>query len=387
MKTCLAFALRLSSLLLLPALVFAQDGAAPDSLKARVQSVETWARKMEGALRNNRPKDVEGFLDLDAIIAATIEGIEVDDKAVLRGFRSGLKSSLGTVSNTLWQQWTANQPTFKQVVVVAGEPAARFRFCGENGISILDLRLNRDGDTWRVCDVYNHAFGLGMVDNMRSAAVLMLKNLDSSVIARLFGASKVSRKDNTRIADMTRKIRQGDFRGAVAVHAKLSDTMKQTSMVTALHVQALSMIDGETDAYVAALEDAAKRFPAPQFRLTLVDAHFLKGQWDEGLACLDECMKAVGRDAALLTLRAMLNFAAKRTAAAVADLNEAMALEPDCEYMLSSGLDVWIAAEDWKAVAKAITRLEKTGEYDFKGAISGEEWGGFHKSPESKPWR
>ncbi|MFN3239930.1 MAG: tetratricopeptide repeat protein [Planctomycetota bacterium] len=358
----------------------------PDAAAVR-QSVEAWARTFEKALREDQPDEVEGFLDVEAIMDATLDGVEVDNASVLKGFRAGMKGSMGTANRTLWTQWAASQPKFKQVLLIDGKPSARFRFCGENGISILDLRLRKDGDTWRVADVYNHAFGLGMVDQMRSTAALMLKGLDAGVIARLFGAEGVSPKDGSRVADMTRKMRQGDYQGAMAVYARLSKAMQQTQMVTALHVQSLSMIESESDAYVAALEDAARRFPAPQFRLTLIDAHFLKERWDAAVGCIDDCMKAVGRDAVLLTLRALMLLQADRKADAIADLKEAVSLEPDCEYVLSTGLDVWLAAKDWKAVANAIRKLEATGEYDFKGQLQGEQWAGFAAAEESKPWR
>jgi len=362
----------------------AEQGKAVDK---QLQSAEAWARKFETALRKDRPKDVEGFLDLDAILAGVLDGVKVDNQAMLDGFEQGMRSSMGQASSTLWAQWRDSQPKFKKMLVVDGKPSARFRFSGDNGISIVDLRLVQAKGEWRIGDVYNHAFGLGMVAQMRSTAALMLKGLDAGVIARMFGAAEVSPKDGSRVADMARRLRQGDFKGAIAVHAKLSKKMRETPMVTALQLQAMSMIEGNEDDYVAALEAAAKRFPAPQFRLTLIDAHFLKERWDAGIACIDECMKAVDRDAVLLSLRAAMQLQAKRMQGAIADMNEAMSLEPDCEFALSTGLDIWLAAEDWKAVRDAIVKLEKTGNYDFKGAIGSEQWAGFRAAPESKPWR
>ena len=383
-----SLASRLSPLLLLPPVLLAQADPPGESLQESLKSAEAWALTLEAALRDDRPDEVEDFLDFEAIMDAAIEGwgTSEKDRVALEDFRAGMESSVGTMESSLWSQWRS-QPKLKQVLLVEGELSARFRFCDDDGISIIDMRLRRDGRDWRVVDIFNHAFGLGMVDELRNTAALMLENQNAGWIARVLGGKGISQRDLSYATKMAEKCREGDFRGAIAAHAKLKGAIKETPMVTAAHIQALSMVEEEVDAYLTALEDAAKRFPAPQFRLSLIDAHILKGNWDAAVACIDECMDAIGRDAALLSTRALIELQANRNARGVADMEEALLLEPECEFAVANGLDIWLAVEDWAAVARALSTLESIGDYNFKGSLFGEEWAGFRAAPESEPWR
>ena len=362
---------------------------APD--KATLQSAEAWAKQFEAALHNDQPGEVEVLLEVDMFLEALLNGIKVKDNKVLEGFRKDMRLELERnpelFGSSLWTACVSSQPKFKKILVVDGKPTARFRLTGDDGITFFDLRLVQRGDTWRLYDYYNHALGLSFLDLIRSTAMLALKGLDAGILARLFGAPYLSAKDLSRLTDMMTKIRQEDFQGAVAIHSRITEGFKKTSLITTVHLTALARIESENDAYAQALEDAARRFPAPKFRLMLVDAHILKERWDAAIASLDEVIKAIGRDAALLATRSWILVQDGRTAEAIADINEAMTLEPDCEYMWLTGLEAWLAAEDYKAVAKAITKLEETGNYDYKGVLVEELWAGFRAAPESKPWR
>ena len=365
----------------------AQAATARAAEAAPQQSAEAWARSFETALRSKRFDGFADFLDADAIVKTALNGITVKKESVLRDFERGMSSSLRAGNRHLLMQWSASEPTFKELLVRDGQPFARFRFCGEAGLSFIDLRLARKGDEWRVIDMINHSYGLGMVDQARSTAAVMLQGLDASVLERLFGTKGMSSKDVGLMGVMTKKLRQGDFVGVVSAYAKISEATRKLPVVTAMHLQALSMLEDKAKEYVEALESAAKRFPAPQFRLTLIDAHFFRENWPAGIACIDECLKTMGPDAVLLTLRSVMLQKNEQNERARADLKEALRLEPDCEYVVSTGLDVWLALEDWKSVAHALRKLEKTGKYDFKGVLTDEYWAGFRKAPESKPWR
>jgi tetratricopeptide (TPR) repeat protein len=113
----------------------------------------------------------------------------------------------------------------------------------------------------------------------------------------------------------------------------------------------------------------------------------LDKQYDKAVGCLDAFMQALEKDAALLTLKSLIQHAGGDVAAARASLQEALELEPDCVYARAKGLDVLLAAKDYRAVRDSMIFLEKKGGYHFKGAMTGPVWDDFKKSPESAPWR
>ncbi len=351
----------------------------------QIASVEAFARQLVEDLTAQRIDAVIAVFDRDAIVGAVLDGIDMNDanrEAMRKGMENGIDGSLRQVA----AEWYAGAPKWKRILVTDGRPNARFRFTGASGLSIVDFVLVPHGTSWRVVDFHNRALGLSLVDQVRQSIATMLGDAGGGVLARLFGSTGISAADTANIAEMMKARARGDFAAALAAHAKLPKTVQDTSLVTTVHVQCLASGE-DTAAYVAALEAAAKRFPAPMFRFSLIDAHFLKRDWKKAIACVDECMQTVERDAALLAMRALLQLQSGDAPGAHKTLREAMQLEPDCEYALLNGLDVWLAVKDWAAVRDAMVALEKTGKYQFRGQIGDDAWAEFRKAPESEPWR
>jgi len=351
----------------------------------QLASAEAFARQLVEDLIAQRTDAVIAVFDRDAIVSAVLDGIDAknaDVEALRKGMENGIDGSLRDVA----AEWYASAPKWKRIVVTDGQPSARFRFTGPSGLSIVDLALVPHGTSWRVADFHNRALGLSLVEQVRQSVATMLGDAGGGVLARIFGNTGLSAADAKNVADMMAARARGDFAGALAAHAKLPKAVQDTSLVTTVFVQCLSQGE-DTGAYVAALEAAAKRFPAPMFRFTLIDAHFLKKDWKKAIACVDECMLLVERDAAMLALRAQLQMQSGDVPGAHKTLREAMQLEPDCEYALANGLDVWLAVKDWAAVRDAMVALEKTGKYQFRGQIDDDLWAEFRKAPESERWR
>jgi len=274
----------------------------------------------------------------------------------------------------------------KRLLTVDGQPFARVRFAGEQGITILDLELIRRGDGFAFRGFHNRTIGVSVLEEMRNMAVIVTAKQSAGLLARLFGAESLSAADVDNLLEMNMAFQRGEFDKAKARHDKLSKMLRESSMVTAMHLQILANGTDE-DAYVAALENAVARFPAPKFRMTMVDAHFLRQRWKEAVRCVDEAMQGIERDAVLLTLRATIELQGGDVAAARKSTAEAMALEPDTLYVLTASLDVLLAAKDWATLAATLQTLEKTGKFDFHGKIEDDAWAEFRKQPESKPWQ
>jgi len=284
-------------------------------------------------------------------------------------------------------QWIEQAPTFKRILVRDGVLHARFRFVDDDeGIAIVDYRL-QDGEAGlRITDMHNQSSGMGMVEQMRQAVIPAFASRDMGLLARLIHGPDVSAADVRTFGELSAAFGQGDSAAALAAYAKLPAALRDTAMATSMHITSL-LRSGDEEAYAAALKAAGARFPAPLFRFGLVDVHALEQDYPAAVACVDEFMAAVERDAALLALRALLVLQAGDTPAAHATLREALALEPDCEYAHVTGLDVLLAAGDHAAVRDSLEFLEGLGTYSFEGQLDDPIWAGFREAPESRPWR
>jgi tetratricopeptide (TPR) repeat protein len=370
-----------------PTTIRAQEPAAKVAAptKEQIASAEAFARQFESDLAEGRIEKVLGTFHREAILDAILEGLEGKADA-LADFREGLEKGLDSSLEQVTREWQDSAPKWKRILVVDGRIHARFRFAGPSGLSIIDLALVPDGASWRILDFDNRALGIRLVEQTRQTVAMMMGELGAGILARLFGDGGLSQADVKNMRAMSAARNRGDHAAALTAHGKLPKVVRDTALVTAMHVQCLAMGE-DTTTYAAVLEDAAKRFPAPLFRFTLVDAHILKQEWAKAIACVDECMLAIERDAAILTLRAILQQHSGDLEGARKTLAEAMQLEPDCVYALVNGLDVLLAAKDWVAVRDAMKALEKTGKYDFRGNLDDELWSEFKKAPESEPWR
>ncbi|HEX6812551.1 MAG TPA: hypothetical protein VF384_13075 [Planctomycetota bacterium] len=357
----------------------------PEFTAEQLASATAFANKFEQALRAGEIDACLAAWDRDAIAEAVCKGLQTDAKKLAEAkesARAGMDKSLPA----LFEHWKNDVPKAKRALVADGALLARFRFADEQGISIIDLELAPTADGWKVVDFHNRTLGVSYVEQARQTILPALASLDRGFLSRLFGSNAVKPKDLEACSKLASDQLKGDYQAVLAGYSKLPAALQDTGGVRSIYLGALGQA-GDEKQYIAELERAAAQFPAPMFRFMLVDAYFLSKQWDKTIALLDEFIAAVEQDAALLTLRANVLLQAGRVAEALAVVREAQKLEPDCEYMHNAGLDVLLAAKEWKAVRASIEFLEKTGKFKFRGALEGEQWAEFRQQPESEPWR
>lgn len=376
-----------ASTLLAPAGAQSQEPLPSDLAKWRKEDVakaEAFAQKFLDDLAGESPHEALVAFDFEAMLDIVFDGIGTDEERA--EMRTGARS---TMDQALLQTLTMvahGDRKLKRLLMVDGQPFARVRFAGAQGITILDLELVRRGDGFAFRGFHNRTIGVSVLEEMRNMAVIVTARQSAGLLARLLGTDSVSAADVDNLLEMNQAFQHGEFDKAKTRHDKLSKALRESSLVTALHLQILANGTDE-DAYVAALESAVARFPAPKFRMTMLDAHFLRRRWKDAIRCVDEAMQGIERDAVLLTLRATIQLQSGDVAAARQSTAEAMALEPDCLYVLATSLDVLLAAKDWATLAATMQTLEKTGKYDFHGKLEDDVWAEFRKQPEAKPWQ
>jgi len=364
------------------------DGAPPTDLakwsKEDVAKAEAFVRKFLDDLASESPHGALEAFDFEAMLDIVFDGIGTNEERA--EMRKGARSTMDQALLQTLTMVAQEDRKLKRLLMVDGQPCARVRFAGQQGITILDLELVRRGDGFAFRGLNNRTIGVSVLAEMRNMAVIVTARKSSGMLARLLGTDSVSAADVDNLLEMNLAFQRGEFDKAKGRHDKLSKTLQESSLVTALHLQILAN-GADEGAYVTALESAVARFPAPKFRMTMLDAHFLRRRWKEAIRCVDEAMQGIERDAALLTLRATIQLQSGDVAAARQSTAEAMALEPDCRYVLARSLDVLLAAKDWATLAATMQTLEKTWKYEFRGKLEGEVWAEFRKQPEAKPWR
>jgi tetratricopeptide (TPR) repeat protein len=353
-----------------------------------VQSqAERFGHDLESAIRQRQLPPLKAAFDTGAIVDGICEGVHANSQK-LNQFKSGLERGMRSGVDQIAGIWTKDDVKFKRVVLYRGDLAARFRLLNEtSGISIIDLvlRTNRQGKL-AIANFCNHALGYDLVDQSRQLTGPMLAELDKTFLERLLDGPAVSQESMLKFAAMNQKLRAGDSAGVIAAYKELPPSLQQTMAATAIYISALQRSD-DTASYKAALKEAAVRFKAVNFQFMLVDVYMMDKEYDQAVKCVDIFMGALEKDAALLTLKSILQNAKGDIPAARATLREAFELEPDCAYAHSKGLDVLLAATDFPAVRDSLLFLEKTGRYNFKENLNDKVWVEFKKAPESAPWR
>ena len=353
-----------------------------------VQSqAERFGRDLESAIRQRQLPALKAAFDTGAIVDGICDGVHANSQQ-LNQFKSGLERGMRSGVDQIAGIWTEDDVKFKRVVLYRGELAARFRLLNEtSGISLIDLvlRTNRQGKL-AIANFCNHALGYDLVDQSRQLTGPMLAEMDKTFLERLLDGPAVSRESMLKFGEMNQKLRAGDSAGVIAAYKELPPSLQQSMAATAIYISALQRSDN-TAAYKTALKQAAARFKAVNFQFMLVDVYMMDKEYDQAVKCVDIFMQALEKDAALLTLKSILQNAKGDVPAARATLHEALELEPDCAYAHSKGLDVLLAAKDFPAVRDSMLFLEKTGRYNFKENLNDEVWAEFKKAPESAPWR
>jgi len=273
-------------------------------------------------------------------------------------------------------------------VLYKGSPAARFRFAGKGGVSLVDLvlRKNSQGKV-RIVNLCNHAMGYDMMEQSRQTAAPMLAEMDKGFLQRLVNKPDISPADVKQFGELSKRFGSQDFAGVVSAYKGLPAGLKETMPATVMHILALQNLHDD-NAYKQALKEAGKRFKkSASFQFMLVDAHYLDKEYDQAIECIDNFMQAVEQDAALLTLKSLMLKAKGDIQGAQTVLSEAFKLEPDCIYAHSNGVDILLAAKDFAGVRDSLILLEEKGGYAFKNAMSDPVWKEFKKAPESARWR
>ncbi len=386
---CIATLIGGLSLITLSGPARAQDSAQTEQAPRWSARQLALAEAFAGALQESLVAGNQGaFLrawDPAVIARAVCKDVQADEQS-LANLRASLERAAGEARASWFADWRQNDVRYKRLVMGDEKLFARFRLIRDGGISFLDIEMESNGGKWRAVGFRNLALGSNLIDTLRQMALPTIEKVDASYATRVFVGAETAEINAESLGQLIEHRRTGNHRGVVAVCRKMPAKVRELAMVTAIYADALATL-GETDAFVEVIEQAVARFPAPLFRIALVDTYLAKKQWKKAGRCVDEFMLGVDEDAALLALRAAIEVAGGEIPSAHTTIRRALTLEPKCEYVCAQGIEVLLAAKDWAGVRDCIKELERTGKFDFRGHLEGELWSGFLAASESTPWR
>lgn len=358
-----------------------------DAPEAERTAMDAFARKLEKDLKDGNSAAAKASFDLPGMMDSVLVGVNAKGSGIDQ-FRTGMNQGLRQSLDFVLKMWMDQDVTYKHLVVHEGKLKPRFRLSSDStGIAIVDFSVRTDSTgKLGIVDFYNQALGTSMIEQTRQASLPILNELDQSFLQRVLGKPSTAVKDIESYGKLAEKFRQQDFKGAITLYEALPAEMKTNVAVNAMYLSALQQ-SGDDEGYKKALKEAAAVHKSANFQFMLVDLYFLEKNYDKAIECLDTFMAAVEKDAALLTLKGLLQMAKGDNATATTTLREGLALEPSCHYAHSKGLDIFLAAQDFESAASSMKYLETTGKYDFKSSMSDPVWADFLKSTASQPWR
>ena len=349
--------------------------------------LEQLAAKLEQSLLEEDLAAFKACFDQEAMLEEILLGVTASGKN-FEAFKKGMRVGINKTLSSLAETWIGQETKYKGIVTSLNRPAIRFRFIGEEGgIAFIDfVSVRKRGGQYAVANIYNQSVGFDVAAQVRQTALPLLADLDKNLIQRILDKPQLKLSEVQQFGEFSKSFSQGDYDACIQQFPKLPEPLKNTLSARVIHFSALQKT-GDMDGYRQALKLTAAQFKQTSFEFMLVDVYFLEKKYSQAIQCLDNFSKAIGPDSALLTLRACMVHADGQVAQAKESLSQALALEPECAFAHSRGIDLLLAAQDFKAVRNSMQILEAKAGYDFKGNLTDEVWKDFLKAPESAPWR
>jgi tetratricopeptide (TPR) repeat protein len=175
---------------------------------------------------------------------------------------------------------------------------------------------------------------------------------------------------------------QADPKGALAVYQSLPEVLKTDKNALMFRIQAASLVDDTL--YLAAMEDFRRAFPNDSSsRVMLIDYFYLKKMYKETLDQVTAIEQAEGPDAHLNVLRAGGLYELEQIEPARAELQKALALEPDLAEAVTFAIALDLATSDESAALEKIRNAREL-KVDLKEVEVNPAYVAFMARPDTK---
>lgn len=354
------------------------NAAAP---AAQDKALVAFAKEIEKGLAAGRGKAFDSRVDLGALVDKATARVQAPPQ-MAAGFGKGLTDNF-TFGDQIVKELQADGASYKflRLKRVDGETRALFRLVGPNGINYHELTLDTTGPRPRVTDVYIYITGESLSQTFRRAFLQMAMSE-----ARGKAAAEEFMAEFEKVRQMAALTREGNGAEAMAVYNTMSPKTQAQKIVQVSRVMAAANLDEKL--YAEVMEDYRNRFKDdPTVDLVSIDAHFLRGDFEQATAAVDRVDKAVGGDPYLEVMRGSFSLAQGKTDEAKARAQKALKAEPGLYQAYDLLLSVSLAQKDHAETARLLGVFEDKFGMEFGDLSNVEDFKPFRQSDAYRKWR
>jgi hypothetical protein len=220
------------------------------------------------------------------------------------------------------------------------------------------------GEGWRLIDIFSYSSGETMSESMRRTYLPVLVGESGGALGEEEERLLLAGYDEYQkvLADFS----DDEFAAARRGFDKVPEELREQRFGRILKIEILSRLDGEPEAYAAALQEFAETFPEdPSLPLMMLEYHSIRGEHEEVLGRIDELDEMLGGDTFLHFVRVGALSALGREGEAVEGLRSAIAAEPEIEELRWAMVHAALSAGEHELVADALRVLKGEFEYEF----------------------
>lgn len=345
-----------------------------------------FAAALEQALASDDEPAFHRLIDWNAMAKQAISGFGLP-AAAQTTMQNGLVSGVtepGVFVGALKQGGTARYE-FTRVQEVDDRKYVWFRLINDTGVNFHRFRLNKEGDEVRANDLYVMLSGEPMVDTWRRFMLPIATEQNKNWLQKLTTQESDFVGNLDKFKQMTAQVRSKDFAGALASYHSLPESMQKDRSILIMRYQAaLGLDDSEV---IAVADDFRAAHPdAKAIDMMMIDAHVLRKQFGEAIACLDRVQQEVGADSYLEFLAASMCLEQKEEKQAMERLKKAIQLEPVASEAYWALLTLSLEQKEFATVAETLTHLHELDELNLDGLQDLPNFSDFAESPEGKVW-
>jgi tetratricopeptide (TPR) repeat protein len=355
--------------------------AAPTEKECR-----EFAAKLEAALKEGDGAFLDQSLDMDAILGAAAEGLEVD-AATRALFENGLRGTFRPGEKI--QQITRGTGSYRLLRLheFGGRPCALFRLVGDSsGVVYHELALAATAaGRLVITDIYVLNTGEWISATFRRGLLAMAQQAQSGALDKLSGWENDFVKNLDNLQAIRLLMKAGKFAEALKSWLELPESLRRDKNLLMMRLQIAHEL-GERQ-YLSAINDFQKAFPDdPSLHLSLIDGCLFMKKYAEAQAAIDRVDKAVGGDPYLNVLRAGVLIEQQKFDEAKVFAQKTADAEPtliDGHFTL---LTIALAQQDHKETARLLRKLEKEFEMIFGDLTEADAYRHFVQSKDYADW-
>lgn len=266
-----------------------------------------------------------------------------------------------------------------------GQQHVLFRLNSEAGMNYHDFTLGRVDGSVRATNMYIYLSGESLSETWRRVMLPMAVEENKNWMQKLTTKESEFAKHVKEFHALSQAVRAGNFETALNIYNSLPKSVQNEKVVMLFRLQAASPLGD--DEYIRAAQDFRRVHPDEKcLDLLMIDAHYLRGQYEEAIQCINRLDKALGGDPFLNVHRANMLLELGKQDEAIAAARKAVEGAPEEADSYWTLVSVANHSNDHALTLEALRKLENQFEIDWLDLRESPEFTGFVESSEGKAW-